>query len=245
MEHARFAVATAPRRRLAVPLRVLLLVRMMVPLRVPLLALTLARMRVRLLALLLAGAAGLAGILATTPANAQSARYEIDPEHFSVGFLVDHIGYAKVLGLFRTARGSYQFDEKTGALTDVRIEVETASVFTNHRKRDDHLKGPDFLNSGEFPKMVFTASQAERKGERDFIVKGQLDLIGKTRPVTLALHWNKSSAYELANFNKPYVMGVSGRGSFKRSEFGMMYAVENKWVGDEIELMVEFEARRQ
>ena len=197
----------------------------------------------------MAATAGLTGLSVTAPANAQAARYEIDPEHFSVGFLVDHVGYAKVLGLFRTAKGSYQFDEKTGTLSDVRIEVETASVFTNHRKRDDHLKGPDFLNSGEFPKMVFTAVQAERKGEqagaRDFIVNGQLALIGKTRPVTLNLRWNKSSAYELANFNKPYVMGVSGRGSFKRSEFGMMYAVENKWVGDEVELIVEFEARRQ
>lgn len=203
------------------------------------------RLASRLLPLLVAGAVGVAGSAVSLPVSAQAARYEIDPEHFSVGFLVDHIGYAKVLGLFRTAKGSYQFDEKTGALTDVRIEVDTASVFTNHRKRDDHLKGPDFLNSGEFPKMVFTAGQAERRGERDFIVNGQLELIGKTRPVTLNLHWNKSSPYELANFNKPYVMGVSGRGSFKRSEFGMMYAVENKWVGDEVELIVEFEARRQ
>lgn len=200
---------------------------------------------IRWLALLAAGAVALAGLSMPLPASAQPARYEIDPEHFSVGFLVDHIGYARVLGLFRTARGSYQFDEKTGTLSDVRIEVETASVFTNHRKRDDHLKGPDFLNSGEFPKMVFSAGQAERKGERDFVVNGQLDLIGKTRPVTLNLRWNKSSTYEMGSFNKPYVMGVSGRGSFRRSEFGMMYAVENKWVGDEVELMVEFEARRQ
>lgn len=215
----------------------------------------------RLLPLLMTATAGLAGLSVTASAQAQAARYEIDPEHFSVGFLVEHIGYAKVLGLFRTAKGSYQFDEKTGTLSDVRIEVETASVFTNHRKRDDHLKGPDFLNSGEFPKMVFTAGQAERRGEqagepagkqageqageRDFIVNGQLALIGKTRPVTLNLRWNKSGAYELANFNKPYVMGVSGRGSFRRSEFGMMYAVENKWVGDEVELIIEFEARRQ
>ena len=34
-------------------------------------------------------------------AHAQPARYQIDPEHFSVGFLVDHLGYAKVLGMFR------------------------------------------------------------------------------------------------------------------------------------------------
>jgi polyisoprenoid-binding protein YceI len=40
-------------------------------------------------------------------------------------------------------------------------------------------------------------------------------------------------------------MGVSARGSFKRSAFGMTYSVDNGWVGDEVELIIEFEARRK
>lgn len=180
-----------------------------------------------------------------THAAAQPARYEIDPEHLSVGFLVSHIDYAKILGMFRTARGSFQFDEKAGTLSDVRIEVDTASVFTNHRKRDDHLKGPDFLNSGEFPKMTFTAATAKRTGDRDFVIDGQLQLLGKSLPVTLNARWNKSSQYEMGTFSKPYVTGVSARGSFKRSAFGMRYGIDNGWVGDDVEMIVEFEARRQ
>ena len=121
-------------------------------------------------------------------AHAQAARYELDPDHITVAFLVDHIGYAKVLGLFRAARGSYRFDEATATLSEVRIEVDTASVFSNQRKRDDHLKGPDFLNSGEFPKMVFTASSAKRTGDKTFDISGQLELLGKSQPLTLAGH---------------------------------------------------------
>jgi len=41
------------------------------------------------------------------------------------------------------------------------------------------------------------------------------------------------------------VMGVSARGSFKRSAYGMSYAVANGWVGDEVALIIEFEAVRQ
>lgn len=189
------------------------------------------------------GLAGLALGLAPT-ASAQSARYQIDPEHFSVGFLVDHISYAKVLGLFRKATGSFSFDEKTGALSDVRIEIDTRSVDTNHALRDDHLRGPDFLDVAKHPKMVFTAAEASREGERDFVLAGQLQLIGRTRPVTIRARWNKSAVYEIGTFRKPYVMGVSARGSFKRSDFAMMYAVDNGWVGDEVELILEFEARR-
>jgi polyisoprenoid-binding protein YceI len=179
-------------------------------------------------------------------AQAQPARYEIDPDHLSIGFLVDHIGYAKVLGLFRSARGSYRFDEARAALSEVRIEVETASVFSNQRKRDDHLKGPDFLNSGEFPRMVFTAAGARRTGERTFEITGQLELLGKSQPLTLQATWNKSAESPLGGLGgKPYVMGVSARGSFKRSAYGMNYAVANGWVGDEVALIIEFEAQRK
>lgn len=180
-------------------------------------------------------------------AAAESARYEIDPNHLSIGFLVDHVGYAKVLGMFRTARGSYAFDEARGALSDVRIEVDTASVFTNHQRRDAHLKGADFLNSAEHPRMVFTAASARRIGERGFEIAGQLELLGRTQPMTLQATWNKSgpSPVEGTPLSRPYVMGVSARGSFKRSAFGMNYAVANGWVGDEVALIIEFEAQRK
>jgi len=56
---------------------------------------------------------------------------------------------------------------------------------------------------------------------------------------------NKSAEYELGTFRKPWVMGVSLRGSFRRSAFGMSYSVENGWVGDEIQLIIEFEAQRR
>jgi len=39
--------------------------------------------------------------LAARATQAESARYEIDPEHLSIGFLVDHIGYARTLGFAR------------------------------------------------------------------------------------------------------------------------------------------------
>ena len=154
--------------------------------------------------------------------------------------------YAKVLGTFRAARGSYRFDEASGTLSEVRIEVDTASVFTNQRKRDEHLKGPDFLNSGEFPRMVFTANGAKRLAERRFEIAGQLELLGKSQPLTLTATWNKSAESPLGGFGrKPYVMGVSARGSFKRSAYGMNYAVANGWVGDTVDLIIEFEAVRQ
>jgi len=180
--------------------------------------------------------------------QAEPARYEIDPDHLSIGFLVDHIGYARTLGMFRKAEGAFDFDEQTGELSDVKVVVDTASVFSNHKKRDEHLRSADFLNSQEFPEMVFTAESARRTGETTFVIPGQLELLGKSRSLTLEATWNKSAEYPIGGGllgGKPYVMGVSAQGRILRSEFGMNYAVDNGWVGDEVELIIEFEARRQ
>lgn len=189
-------------------------------------------------------------LLATLPRvpHADPARYTIDPEHLSIGFLVDHIGYARTLGLFRKAEGSFSFDEQTGELTELEVKVDTASVFTNHKKRDEHLRSADFFNSKEFPEMVFTARSARRTGDRTFEIAGQLELLGKTQPLTLEAIWNKSGEYPFGGGllgGNPYVMGVSARGRLMRSAYGMSYAVDNGWVGDEVELIIEFEARRR
>jgi polyisoprenoid-binding protein YceI len=176
-------------------------------------------------------------------ALAEPARYEIDPDHLSVGFLVDHVGYAKTLGMFRKAGGSYTFDETSGALSDVVVTIDTETVFTNHRKRDEHLRSADFLNSAEFPQMVFRATSASPVEPRRYRIEGTLELLGQTRPLALDATWNKSGEYPFGG--SPYVMGVSARGSFLRSDFGMDYSVDNGWVGDEVELIIEFEARRQ
>jgi len=176
------------------------------------------------------------------PARAEPAHYELDPNHITIAFMVDHLGYAKVLGMFRAARGSYDFDEATGSLSKLRIEVDTQSVFSNYAKRDQHLKSADFLNTAQFPRMVFTAESARRTGERSFEIPGQLELLGKLQPLTLTATVNKSGPSPI---DKVYTMGVSARGSFKRSSHGMNYGVSNEWVGDDVPLIIEFEAQRK
>jgi polyisoprenoid-binding protein YceI len=186
------------------------------------------------------------GIAAT--AAAAPARYEIDPEHLSVGFMVEHIGYARVLGLFRKASGTFTFDEETGVLGELRVVVDTASVFTNHRKRDDHLRSADFLNSAEFPEMVFTSAGATRSADGTFVIEGQLELLGTPQPMSIRATLNKAAEYPIGGGlfgGKPWVLGVSARGSFARAPHGMTYGVDNGWVGNTVELILEFEARRQ
>lgn len=188
------------------------------------------------------------GLVALGGAGAEPRRYVIDPNHFSVGFLVDHLGYARVLGMFREAEGSFLFNEETSELWDVRITVETCSVFTNQEDRDKHLRSADFFHCKKFPEMTFVAETAKLDADRRGQIEGRLTLLGVTQPVEVDVLWNKSGESPMAEGvlrRKPYIAGVSVRGKFRRSDFGMDYGVDNEWVGDEVELILEFEARRQ
>ena len=201
--------------------------------------------RIRQLPALIMAAALMLGAARAAAAPEAS---KIDPDHLSIGFLVEHIGYAKVLGLFRKAEGSFRFDRETRQLSDLTVTIDSASVYTAHDKRDEHLRGPDFLNAGEFPEIIFTMTGSEPTGERTGKVTGDLTILGVTKPVTLEVTWNKSGEYPFGGglLSKPnFVTGISARGSFKRSDFGMMYAVENGLVGDRVDLIIEAEAIRQ
>lgn len=180
--------------------------------------------------------------LTNSPAMAEPEKYELDPDHTSIAFMTMHIGYAKVIGLFREASGSFTFDEDALNLSDVKVTIETDSVYTNHEKRDQHLRSPDFLNSAEFPEMTFVGTSTEKLSDSEGIVHGELTMLGQTHPLSLKVTFNKVGAYP---FGDNYSVGVSARGTVVRSQYGMTYAVENGWVGDEIDLMLEFEAIRQ
>ncbi len=177
-------------------------------------------------------------------ALAAEDEYIIDKTHFSVGFLVEHVGYAKTLGMFREIDGSYVHNLTDNKINNINIKIKTNSVFTNYEKRDEHLKSPDFLNANKFPEMIFKASNIEFSNDKT-IINGNLTLLGITKPLVLTGKVNKVGKYPFGGLIKPYVMGISARGIIKRSDHGMMYAIKDSLVGDEIELIIEFEVRRQ
>jgi polyisoprenoid-binding protein YceI len=190
------------------------------------------------------GAALLAAAMAPAAARAEFDSYRIDPNHFAIGFMTHHLGYEKVLGMFLVGAGSFEYDAAAPAVRAIEVTVEAGSVFTNHDARDGHLRSPDFLSAEESPTIRFVGTEAEPTGENTGIVHGDLTLRGVTKPASFQVTLNKEADYPFGE-GPPHVVGVSVRGSILRSEFGSTYGAEAGWVGDEIELIIEFEAIRQ
>jgi polyisoprenoid-binding protein YceI len=173
-------------------------------------------------------------------ANAAPANFEVDDEHFSMVFEIMHIGYAPVMGMFRTVEGEFVYDEETRELISGKLVFKSKSVFTNHEKRDDHLTGKDFLNSGKYPDITFTVTGFETTGESSGIVTGDLNMLGQTKPVELDVTLNKAAEYPIGH--EEYTLGINAETTLKRSEWGMTYGLDPALVGDEVNLRFGFEA---
>jgi polyisoprenoid-binding protein YceI len=182
-------------------------------------------------------------LLLSAPLAAAPATYRIDPEHFSIAFLVEHIGYEKLIGMFSKASGEFVYDEATRKLSSGTVEVQAASVDTHHEPRDGHVRSGDFLDAGRHPVIRFVARDYRPGNDGNGILRGDLTLLGQTHPVEVAVTLNKAAKYPFGHGR--HTLGVSARAKLKRSQWGMSYGVGNKMVGDEVELLFEFEALRQ
>ncbi len=189
-------------------------------------------------------AVSLSLLLTTGFSRADSADWEIDPDHFSIAFEVGHIGYQQQLGMFLEGSGSFRYDPESQTLSSGRVEVQAGSIFSNHDARDNHLRGRDFLNAKRNPLIVFEANEyTPSTEETNGILTGNLTLLGETHPVELQISINKRAEYPFGH--KRETLGISAHTTITRSLWGMDYGVADNLVGDEVVLQFEFEALRQ
>lgn len=186
----------------------------------------------------------LTAALAALPvaAQAEMARYELDPSHTAIYFTIDHVGYAKTLGIFPGVEGSFQYDTETQELGDVTVTIDAASVDTFHDGRNEHVRDADFLDVSNHPEITFTANGGTATSDTDGTVDGDLTILGETQPVTLDVTLNKADTYPFGH--ERFVLGLSMDTSIQRSNFGMTYGVENGLVGDTVDIKIETEAMR-
>ena len=95
------------------------------------------------------------------------------PSHTSVIFGISHMGFSYTYGRFNKVAGSYVLDEANPAASSFELTIDASSIDTNDAKRDEHLRGADFLNTNEFPDLRSRApkSTAEKNDKGETILK--------------------------------------------------------------------------
>lgn len=172
---------------------------------------------------------------------AWSAHYEIDASHSTIGFAIKHMVVSKTRGKFEKFSGSFDFDKDKPASWKTQSTVDVASVNTSDKKRDDHLRSPDFFDAQKYPTMTFKSLKVTDVKGSSAKLHGDLTIHGVTKPVVFDLEIGGLVTDPWGNKRA----GFSAKTKIARKDFGLTW---NKVldtgglaVGDEVEIELEVE----
>ena len=178
------------------------------------------------------------GTSSLAPAARAAETYAVDPVHSSVSFMISHAGISDIHGRFNDFSGTFVINKDDPSKSTFALDIKVASVDTNNKLRDEHLRAPDYFNAKQFPSLSFKSTKVKAT-DAGYEVTGDLTLHGVTKPVTLKL----KGGHKVVEIRGTPKVGVTSSLTIKRSEFGMK--TELGALGDDVHIIVGLEAAKE
>ena len=181
-------------------------------------------------------------ILLAALASAASAKemYKFDQAGSTIGFTV-HQFLGTTHGKFTRFSGRIEIDREHPEKSFVTVQIDTRTIDTGIRKRDDHLRSIEFFNVEKFPTITFDSRSVKRTGLQSGDILGDLTIHGVTRPVTLHVKLltpvNDTSRTRWSVTTDP----------INRREFNLMFAPATETISgisQTVAINIEIEAKR-
>ena len=175
-------------------------------------------------------------ILAFINTSAQSV-WKLDASHSSINFAVSHLVISETTGSF----DEFEITANTG--DDFRnpkfeVTIQTASINTKNKRRDDHLRADDFFAAEKFPTIVFQSTAFQKTEGKKFELKGTITIKGTTKEVTFngKLNGVAKTAYGTK-------AGLKLTTTINRNDFTI--GSPGGSVGDEVDVTINVEMNKQ
>ena len=162
---------------------------------------------------------GLSSLVAT--------EYKVDNENSLVTFKIRHAVVAKVEGKFNLFSGSYEYDDNLSYFKSFEAEVDMASVDTDDKYRDKHLKEKVF-DIVKYPKMSLKLIAQDGT-----LFRGNLTIKDVTKEVQFQIFLSPKR-------KKTFILSSE----ISRKDFNLMFSdtaeIGGIAVGDNVEINVLF-----
>jgi polyisoprenoid-binding protein YceI len=164
--------------------------------------------------------------------------YQFDQARSTIGFRV-HQFLGTTNGKFTQFSGSIDLDSQHPEHSSVSARIQVSSIDTGIKKRDDHLRSPEFFNVAKYREITFKSRSVKQTGAQSGDIMGDLTLHGVTKPVTLRVK---------------LVTSVSGEARtrwevatepLKRRDFGLMFGSATETVSgisQDVAIKIDIEA---
>ena len=175
----------------------------------------------------------------TGPATqtAKGERLTLTPENSKVLFTGSKVT-GKHDGGFNKFTGAIDLVNSKPEESSVRVDIETASVFTDADGLTTHLQSGDFFEVNKFPKASFASTKIvpdTAKGANNFSVTGDLELRGVRKSVTFPATITVS----------PGDVAVNSEFAINRKDFGILYTgTADDLIRDDVVIKLDLKAPR-
>jgi polyisoprenoid-binding protein YceI len=170
-------------------------------------------------------------------------KWVLDPAHSELMFKVKHMMIANVKGEFSTFQA--EIDGEDLLKSKVHVKIDAASIFTNEKDRDNHLKSADFFDVENNKELLFESTSLDKTEDGDYKMKGLLTIKGITKEVTLNVEFGGVNKDPWGNEKA----GFSLEGKINRKEWGLSWnaALEagGVLVSDEVRLSADVQFAKQ
>ncbi len=177
------------------------------------------------------------GVFANSPAmdarasmtEAPTGVYELDPNHFSLLFRVDHLGFSHIVGRFNDVEAELTIDPGNPEGARLAATISATSIDTNVASLDNFLRGASMLNAVEAPQIEFEMSDLVLTSEDAGTVNGRLSIAGRAQDIAFDV---KLVGAGYNRFEGAYILGFAATGTLTRSDWGLTAFTPD--VGDEV-----------
>ena len=163
--------------------------------------------------------------------NNHLAVWQIDYENSFIRFRGEQAG-APFEGTWQSWSAKLQFDANALNHSHFDVSIDTNSVFSNDKDRDDYIRSDDFFNSTQFSEAKYTATEftINDTNKNEFTAKGNLSVKGLNKSLPLTFIIEKSGQ----------TITLNGKASIDRLAWNIGTGdwTDTSWVGQYVDVDV-------
>jgi polyisoprenoid-binding protein YceI len=183
----------------------------------------------------------LVALIASLPAAARAADFDLDPGHSGASFVVRHMMIGNVRGDVSGLKGVASWTRPDFSDAKIEVTIDAGTIDTRNPVRDKDLKGPLFFDLARFPTLSFKSTKIVKQGDK-MAITGELTMHGVTRPVTFAASLPSQEVKDPFGNTR---VAATATAKINRRDYGLTWnkALEagGVVVGDEVTIEVNLE----
>jgi len=164
--------------------------------------------------------------------------YTLDTGHTYIGFDVERFLVGEVTGRFNDFSAEISMENDDPTTLNLKATIKVASLDSNNKTRDGHLKGKMWLDEASHPEIHFLSKSVEKDSKGHYLMKGDFTIKGITNEVSFPV----TISDPFVDPTKKTAIGIKADFSINRFDYGIRFnrKMDNGsfFIGDEVKIKI-------